>query len=342
MTDLSIIDIAPLFGSADQQAEQAASAAEIAEACARDGFFYVVGHGVRPDTIATLEAESGRFFALPEADKQAIAMARGGRAWRGWFPLGGELTLGRPDRKEGLYFGDELGPDDPRVLRELPLHGANLWPEQSPGLRPAVEAYMRETTAAAHALGRGVSLALGLDAGHLARRYTAQPTVLFRIFRYPPHDAADPAWADAFGVGEHTDYGFLTLLAQDALGGLEVRTPSGWVEAPPLPGTLVCNIGDMLERLSGGSLRSTPHRVRNRGERDRLSFPLFFDPGWDAVVEPPPGAPMELGGETRWDGESVHGASDTYGEYLLRKVGRVFPGLAAEVSDHPASKSMSA
>src|SRR6202011_3985293 len=89
--------------------------------------------------------------------------------------------------------------------------------------------------------------------------------------------------------GEHTDYGLLTLLAQDAIGGLQVRTPSGWIDAPPIEGTFVANIGDMLDRLTGGWYRSTPHRVRNVSGRDRFSFPFFFDPGFSAEIPPLPG-----------------------------------------------------
>ncbi len=328
---LPVIDMAPLLAGGDAGA-QAAVGAAIGEACRDAGFFYVRGHGVAADVLARLDAAGRRVFALPEAAKQRIAMARGGRAWRGWFPLGAELTSGRPDGKEGLYFGTELPPDDPRVRAGLPLHGANLWPDDVPELRPAVEAFMAAATRAGHALAAGVALALGLDAGYFARTYTAEPTVLFRIFRYPP-DMNGDGW----GVGEHTDYGLLTLLAQDDSGGLEVRTPAGWTPAPPLPGTLVCNIGDMLDRLTGGAFRSTPHRVRNASGRDRLSFPLFFDPDFPARIRPLP-AHAAIDAEAvardraaRWDGASVHAFAGTYGDYLLAKVGRVFPDLGATV-----------
>ncbi|MCG5217996.1 hypothetical protein MBA17_32585 [Streptosporangium sp. KLBMP 9127] len=134
-------------------------------------------------------------------------------------------------------------------------------------------------------------------------------------------------------MGEHTDYGLLTLLAQDESGGLEVATPRGWVAAPPLPGTFVCNIGDMLDRLTGGWYRSTPHRVLNVSGRGRLSFPFFFDPGWDAEVPPLPSraAVADDGGRPRWDGRDLRAFSGTYGEYLLGKVSKVFPALREDV-----------
>ena len=239
-----------------------------------------------------------------------------------------------PDRKEGLYFGEELGPDDPRVRARLPLHGANLFPEAPAALRPAVLDLIDALTAVGHTLLRGVSRALALDDGWFDRHLTAAPTILFRIFRYPP---LPPPHADArteqWSVGEHTDYGLLTILAQDTAGGLEVRGPDGWIAAPPVPGTFVVNLGDMLERMTGGRYRSTPHRVRNTGVGDRLSLPLFLDPAWDADVRP---VPNPLGRDRardadRWDGASVHEWSGTYGDYLFAKVSQVFPALVDDV-----------
>jgi isopenicillin N synthase-like dioxygenase len=266
---------------------------------------------------------------LPEARKLEIAMARGGRAWRGYFPIGGELTSGMPDLKEGLYFGEELGADDPRVRAGLPLHGANLFPAAVPELRPLVLAYLAAAERAAQAIMEGVALSLGLDADYFHTHYTARPTLLFRIFHYP---AAAPD-AEGWGVGEHTDYGLLTLLAQDALGGLWVKAPAGWIAAPPIPGALVCNLGDMLDRLTGGYYRSTPHRVRNTSGRGRLSFPFFFDPAFDARIVPLPeyAAHRQDDRAERWDGASVHDLTGTYGDYLLGKVAKVFPDLRREV-----------
>jgi isopenicillin N synthase-like dioxygenase len=266
-----------------------------------------------------------RFFALDAREKATIAMARGGRAWRGYFAVGDELTSGRPDRKEGLYFGAEL---DARV--RAPLHGANLFPAQVPELREAVLAYIGALTAVGHALMTGVALSLGLAPSYLRERYTYDPLVLFRIFNYPaaPVPEADDAW----GVGEHTDYGLLTILLQDETGGLQVKAPGGWIEAPPLPGSFVCNVGDMLDRLTNGLYRSTPHRVRNTSGRDRLSFPFFFDPSWDARIVPIPAVRGPAQRAERWDGADVHARSDqTYGNYILAKVARVFPALTEDV-----------
>ena len=333
MTDrLPIVDMAALFDPGDA-AGHAKVAADLAAACETWGFFYLLGHGVDRELLDELEAQSRRFFALPRATKMRIAMARGGRAWRGYFPLGGELTSGRPDLKEGLYFGTELEPGHPRVAARLPMHGANLWPDATPDLRPAVTAYIDATTRAAGRLMTAVSLSLGLAPDYFASTYTAEPTVLFRIFHYPARGPGDVDWSQSWGVGEHTDYGLLTLLAQDRHGGLQVRTPDGWIDAPPLDGALVCNIGDMLDRLTLGRFRSTPHRVRNLSGQDRLSFPLFFDPDFLAPMTPLP-ATANLTRSTgddahpRWDGVDPLVFEGTYGAYLLSKVAKVFPQLA--------------
>jgi isopenicillin N synthase-like dioxygenase len=304
----------------------------IGEACRAHGFFYVVGHGIDPTLGPRLEDLSHRFFALPEAVKQRYAMPLGGRAWRGWFPLGGELTSGRPDWKEGLYLGSELGADHPRVKAGMPLHGANLLPDDDvlPGLRETIAAWMAAVTALGHRVVAAIARSLELPDDYFARRYTADPLILFRIFLYPSRPV--PKGLDVRdGVGEHTDYGLLTLLRQDRVGGLQVRTAAGWIEVPPVEDSFVCNIGDMLDRMTGGLYRSTPHRVRlNSSGRDRLSFPLFFDPDMEARIEPIR-SPLTDDRATRWDGASVHAFEGSYGDYLLGKIGKVFPELKQSV-----------
>ncbi len=228
MERLPVIDMSALFGADAAGRERVAR--EIEAACRAHGFFYLTGHGIARAILEDLEAQSRRFFALPLETKMAIAMSRGGRAWRGYFPVGGELTSGRPDLKEGLYLGTELTADHPRVRAGVPMHGANLWPDALPDLKTAATAYMDAATRAAAALMQGVSLSLGLDADYFARAYTGEPTVLFRIFHYPATPPGGADWDQSWGVGEHTDYGLLTLLAQDQWGGLQVRTPGGWIE----------------------------------------------------------------------------------------------------------------
>ena len=296
-------------------------AREIGGACREHGFFAIVGHQIPSTRSDALLSASRAFFSLPLERKLNIAMSRGGRAWRGYFPVGGELTSGHPDLKEGLYVGSELAADDPRV--SVPLHGPNLFPDDDvPALRPAVLAWMADVAEVARLVMTAIARSLDLAPDYFARTWMQDPTLLFRIFHYP---AADD---DRWGVGEHTDYGVLTLLLQDDVGGLEVKSRGAWIPVAPQPGALVCNIGDMLDRMTGGVYRSTPHRVRNRSGRDRYSFPLFFDPSWDARVTRLPNAPPpDEDAQSRWDRASVHAFDGTWGDYLLAKVSRVFPEL---------------
>jgi isopenicillin N synthase-like dioxygenase len=322
---IPIIDISGLVSGTDRHDV----AAKIGRACRDVGFFYVVGHRVDEALQQRLEEVSRRFFAQDLKAKLEIGMARGGKAWRGYFPVGGELTSGKPDLKEGIYFGAELGEDHPLVKSGTPLHGPNLFPENLPQFKKIVLDYMAAMTGVGQAVMAGISLSLGLDESYFADRYTSEPLTLFRIFNYPP---ASPGAESPFGVGEHTDYGLLTILRQDLSGGLQIKIKSDWMAAPPIPNAFVCNIGDMLDRLTGGLYLSTPHRVQNLAGENRLSFPFFFDPNFNAVVKPIRiGATVNDNKETRWDRASVHAFSGAYGDYLLGKVSKVFPELRGNV-----------
>ena len=307
--DLPLIDVAPLLapdgdpprwrGASTRRADGSGSSASRVMASRRRSW---------PSSIASPAASSPQ----PEDVKADIAMAHGGSAWRGWFPLDGELTSGRPDHKEGLYFGTELAADHPAVVAGRPLHGANLFPASVPELRPAVLGWIDAMAALGAALLRAIAVGLGLDGRWFARHVTADPTVLFRIFRYPPDRRRRRRW----GVAEHTDYGLLTILATDDHDGLQVHAPDGWIDVPSDPGVFVVNLGDMLDRMTEGRYRSTPHRVRNTSGAERLSFPCFIDPSWDATcpVLPLAGTAPADDADRRWDGRSVRGV----GRHLRR------------------------
>ena len=330
-SELPIIDVAALV---DDAGDQEAVAAAMGQACRENGFFYVIGHGVDENLNQRLDELSRAFFAQDLETKLEIRMALAGKAWRGYFPVGDELTSGRPDVKEGLYFGSELSEDDPRVREGLPLHGPNLFPAGIAGFGDTILEYMAALTGLGHALMRGMALSLGLESGYFQERYMADPLTLFRIFHYPPV-TRKPEAEEQWGVGEHTDYGVLTILKQDDVGGLQIKARSRWIDAPPVPNSYVCNIGDMLDRLTRGLYRSTPHRVQNVSGRSRLSFPFFFDPGFDAHVEAidPSGVSLpEDDKDERWDHASVHDFEGTYGDYILGKVSKVFPELRRRVT----------
>ena len=331
-----MIDVAPLVSATSSLDERRAVGREIDRACRASGFLLVTGHGVERGLRDDLERLHREFFALPDEVKARIAMPRAGSAWRGWFPVGGELTSGVPDRKEGVYYGVERPDDDPRVVAGVPLHGANLFPDDPAALGDVVLRWIDAVTALGQALLRGLALGLGVDEGWFAEHLTAEPTVLFRAFHYPPGDT------DSWGVGEHTDYGLITLLAQDHHGGLQVRSDSEWIDVPADPYVFVVNLGDMLDRMTRGRYRSDPHRVRNLSGQDRVSFPLFLDPSWDARVTPLPESVFDdadgtIAGadEDRWDGANVHEWDGEYGDYLTHKVSQVFPTLFTDVVERP-------
>lgn len=309
--------------------EKPGAAEAIGKACRDHGFFYIAGHGVPEKLQNDLVRVSHKFFSLPESEKLQIPMSLGGKAWRGYFPVGGELTSGKPDRKEGLYLGSELPNENSLVQAGVPLHGPNLFPSQLPELKPLVLEYMDHLTKLGHRLMGELALSLGLEKDYFYDHYTKDPLILFRIFHYP---VESKAMSDSWGVGEHTDYGVLTILKQDDVPGLEVKTKAGWLAAPPIPDTFVCNIGDMLDRLTGGIYRSTPHRVKNTSGKNRISLPFFFDPNLKAEIKALPLTEKPTDDkDTRWDKTSVHTFQGTYQDYLLKKIGRVFPDLIKKV-----------
>jgi isopenicillin N synthase-like dioxygenase len=324
-----IINIESLI-SGQEETENVAR--ELNSACRDNGFFYVKGHGIDVQLQEDLEEFSKLFFAQEEAEKMKIRMELGGRAWRGYFPVSGELTSGKPDLKEGIYFGSECGADNKWVQKGTPMFGKNLFPEEADGFKTCILRYIKSLTTLGHHLMRGLSLSLGLEETYFNTHFTDDPLTLFRIFHYPA--AQNSNEANQWGVGEHTDYGLLTILKQDKVGGLQVKSRNEWIDAPYIEGTFICNIGDMLDKMTGGYYRSTPHRVRNKSHQGRLSFPFFFDPGFDAEIHPVIHKNKNDSGKQeykRWDDADIHGFEGSYGSYILNKVSKVFPQLKDDV-----------
>ncbi len=187
-----------------------------------------------------------------------------------------------PDRKEAFNIGLDLAPDDPEVLAGKPFRGVNLWPE-NPAFRDVLLRYYEAVWAVGLDLHRAIAVDLGLPEDFFADKLD-RPMATLRLLHYP---AAPSSAAEQLGAGEHTDYGNLTLLATDAVGGLEVRSRTGgWLAAPVIPDTFVCNIGDCLMRWTNDAYVSTPHRVVNPAGRERYSVAFFLDANPDALVEP--------------------------------------------------------
>eukprot|EP00605_Chrysophyceae_sp_TOSAG23-4_P000466 GSChrysophyteH1.ASY1.ANO1.524.1 assembled CDS len=346
MDPIPTVDISSLMASDVSPEKQAKTIAEIGAACHSAGFMYISGAGISPKLTARLEEASQKFFDLPIDQKKKIEMSRGGSAWRGFFAVGDELTSGRADQKEGIYFGVEGDASDPR-----PLHGINQWPENMPEFREDVIEYLTHMKRISTVIMSAIAEHLyaltkeGAD-GQAKRDFTssfAEPTELFRVFGYPAADPTKAPDARDFGVQEHTDYGYITVLYQDNTGGLQVKSPRGdWLDVPPRPGTFVVNLGDALEHHSRGYFKATPHRVlHHRGarnaddERRRVSFPYFFDPNFDHDMAPisdldrlSSGLQQHIGERSgRWDGEHLLQFRGKYKDYLLKKISKCFPEL---------------
>jgi isopenicillin N synthase-like dioxygenase len=257
--------------------------AEIGSAARGLGFFSLAGHGIAPALIDDVFVRSAAFFALPDADKERLSVANS-TSYRGYVRLGEEKLdpALAGDVKECFNAGPDLTADDPDVLAGTPFHAVNQWPDL-PGFRPALLAYQRAALDLVVLLHRAIATDLGIDVRYFDRYFTHAVGIL-RLLHYPPHPGTFDG--NVYGAGAHTDYGNLTLLAQDETGGLEVRTRDGdWIVAPPAPGTLVCNIGDCLMRWTNDRYVSNPHRVVNRSGRERYSVAFFGDPNADALVE---------------------------------------------------------
>ena len=228
------------------------------------GFAYLAGHGVDQALIDRAFAEAGRFFAWPAERKAEVSVERS-PCDRGWFDLGMENLdpdqQEEGDLKEGYRIGNDLAPDHPLVRKGV-LHGPNQWPAGGPEFRQAMEDYQAPCTAGRPGDGRGGGRP-GAARG-LLRGLVHHPMVILSPLHYPPQQAAGGAISEArIGAGAHSDYGCLALLAQDDRGGLQVRNAAGWIDAKPVPGTFVVNVGDMLARWTNDLFPPTLHRVIN-------------------------------------------------------------------------------
>lgn len=279
VVDLSVLD--------DDTAGRAAVGDAVLSAYGQVGFAYLTGHGIEPDLLDAVFAASAAFHALPLEQKMAIELDE---RHRGYIPIAvstdrtstlAEVT--KPNQSASFMMMRNDTADSAEVAAGTYLAGPNRWPKLA-GFRAAVEAYHE----AMCRLGRrivGVLAELLGDSGGVLDAGFATPTTWLRLLHYPPvAAAADP---DVYGSAPHRDFGCITILAQDDIGGLQVRDVDGaWIDVPPRTGAFVMNVGDMLHRWSNGRLLSTPHRVINRTGRERYSVPFFFDPHMSTVIEP--------------------------------------------------------
>ncbi|MGF1527309.1 MAG: isopenicillin N synthase family dioxygenase [Candidatus Competibacterales bacterium] len=315
---IPVVDIEPLRTGADPKAVAAALHA----ASTGLGFIYVKGHGIPRELIDGARRAAYGFFRAEALQKATVAVAG---THRGWLGRGGaRMQDDAPvDLKESFIWGFEDATG--QTPQDHPLRGANRWPDFLPALRHHSMAYFTAAHQVAQHLLRG--FALGLDlAEDFFLRSAATPISRASYVYYPPQDAA--LGAEQFGVGPHTDFGVLTVLCQDDVGGLQVQDKSGdWLVAPPIDGTLVVNVGDLLARWTDGVYISTPHRVVNTSGRERLSLVLAFDPDPDTVIDS-----REIFGPDHLGAQPA----TTCGDYLLWRFERAFAYRQSASHGEPA------
>lgn len=260
----------------------------VRSACLDVGFFYVVKHGIDNKLQEKVFKKLGQFFTLPAKKKDEIHRKDG---FRGYFCQGEEHSpqYSCAEWKEGIYYFSEFK-DISEDRSEAVFCGHNPWPKEEyvHGFQQVIQEYFEKTQALASKILSCIALSLGLSKDFFNQKFTQQPFAQIGLFHYPPHTTVKRD-CDVWGVGRHTDYGVLTILLQDDVGGLQVETKDGsWIEVPPVPGSFVINLGDILEVWTRGAVRAAPHRVKVSSTHNRLSVAMFYAPGFDCVVMPIP------------------------------------------------------
>jgi isopenicillin N synthase-like dioxygenase len=327
VSSLPILDIAGFLDDADSDAGRRF----VDELIATEhdvGFCYLVGHGIDPALEARVMELAATFFALPEPDRLEIVNTNTPH-FRGYTRLGQEHTNGTSDWRDQIDIGPEraapdLGPDAPAWLR---LRGPNQWPSAVPEMQAVVTAWMNDMAQVGRAVLSALALGLGLPAGHFEPVVTPDPEVLVKIIRYPAQDVVADTGQ---GVGLHHDSGLLSFIMQDDVGGLQVQTGDGLVDATPMPGAYVLNLGEMLQVATNGYLRATKHRVVSPPPgRQRISVAYFFNPCMESRLDPielqPALAAEAPGGQNPNPDDPIFA---TYGENWLKFRLRSHPDVA--------------
>ncbi len=336
--DVAIIDFDPALRGGPDDLKQVAAA--VVSACEDIGFLYVANHPIPADLRRRVFEETANFFALPDQQKMQVSMARS-QNYRGYIPINvlpkaenrrgagvdgfqvhlddevgsdGEPVELVPDASESFQIHRELPLDDPDVQAGKPLHGPNQWPAGLPLMRDTILEYFDAMSAFAQRMLEVFAVGLDLDRGFF-EQYYAKSLMQVRLLHYP---AQAPGENVPVGVRPHSDAGALTLLVQDEVGGLEVRSKQGeWVLVPPIEDTYVVNIGDTMKLWTNNRFQSTPHRVINTYGAARYSIPFFANPDYDAVIKPIPTC-VDAGNPPVFD--TLH-----CGESMLHTYSRIWP-----------------
>ncbi len=307
---------------------------QITQASRGLGFFYIVDHGIERERVQELFDLARRFFELPMAEKDKIAIYRNDQ-YRGYLPMqmmGADPAL-KGNLHEAFQIHRELPPDDPDYLAGKPMHSPNIWPESMPELKQAMLAYYDRLDSLAHTFLR--MYATGLDLPEDAfTRFFRKSMMQMRIMHYPPQDPGTEQ--ERLGVRPHTDSGGFTFLAQDDVGGLQALNRRGdWVDVKPVPGSFVINIGEMMKVWTDGVLSATPHRVINLTGKERYSMPFFATPDFDATIYPLIKNPEESTVEPKFATSVERGEPITCGQILSKLYARIWPTTKVQRSDAP-------
>jgi isopenicillin N synthase-like dioxygenase len=343
---LPIIDISPFLVPSSTPEARKATASAVNRACTDYGFFYLTGHGIPESKLDEVINLARRFFALPIDEKNKIKRhsaggSEGGDGARGYQGIGENVTGGARDMHEAidLYREWDHAEKDMGDGTCKTLQGTNLWPENPKELKPVCLEYIEQLQHVGEALVRAMGQALGLptpetvasdpssqedsdifvrntDRSFWVMRLIGYPTLTIPLSQSAANGDSEPADESSFSCGVHSDYGCVTLLLADPTpGALQALHKDGstWINADPIPGAFVVNIGDMIERWTNGLWKSTKHRVIHRRNGYRVSVPFFYEPNFEAEIKPL-GKCVERSGE-----EPIH-EGGMYGKHLMEKV----------------------
>ena len=303
---IPIIDVTSLRNNKDK----ISVAKSLHDASKNLGFIYIKNHGIKKDVIKNIRQDGLRFFRKKIEEKIEIKISKKHRGWLGY----GESKMddnAKPDLKESFIWGyqDKKG----FSLEDHPLRGQNLWPNSVPSLEKNAMRFFDQTHDLARDLLKGFAIGLNLDEDFFYKS-SSKPLSRASLVYYPsqPINMGE----DQFGVSSHTDFGVLTILCQDEVGGLQVQDINGeWFQAPPIKDTIIVNVADLLSRWTGGEYKSTPHRVINSSGKERLSLVLAFDPNPETIINPND----VFGSNYKSKNKPI-----TCGDYLIWRFGKAF------------------
>jgi isopenicillin N synthase-like dioxygenase len=328
MSELPILDVSA-FRSNPAADDAANFVTELRDACHGPGFAYVVGHGIDPELERNLWSESRAFFELDEAERRSLAIENSA-AFRGYTILGDERTQGISDWRDQLDLGaEQLAPAADALPAWLRLRGPNQWPPSQPTMKPAVLAWMAAMDVLSLTMLRALAVGLGQPMHHFDAGFIPESDVHLKIIRYPAQQAGSDTGQ---GVGLHHDSGLLSFILQDDVGGLQVQLEDGMVDAHPMPGAYIMNLGEMFQSATSGYLRATPHRVQSPPPgTTRHSIAYFVNPRFETVFEPLQ-LPSDLAAKA--PGNADHGIVDDrvhplFGDNNLKIRLRAHPDVAA-------------